>query len=156
LRKGSAIVPGETEDALATRQPWSRDEVDLIVVDYFLMLRAELAGEPCSEADHNNELRPLLDNRSKQAVELQHQNISAVLVEMGLPYIDGYKPARNDQKSILPQAVEDYLIRHPGFFDTLTDGAILNPPSLPRIEDRPVSELLRGSARTNRRSIDRR
>jgi hypothetical protein len=33
--------------------------------DYFLMLGAELAGEPYSEADHDNELRPLLNNRSK-------------------------------------------------------------------------------------------
>jgi hypothetical protein len=138
--KGAAIVSEETEDSMATRQPWSRDEVDLIIADYFLMLRAELAGEPYSKADHNNELRPFLNNRSKQAVEFKHQNISAVLVEMGLPYIDGYKPARNYQKTVLPQAVEDYLIRHPGFFDTLCDGVILNPPSLPRIEDRPVED----------------
>ena len=32
---------------------------------------------------------------------------------MGLPYIDGYKPAKNYQKTVLPQAIEDYLIRHP-------------------------------------------
>ena len=37
--KGAEIMSEETEDSLATRQPWSRDEVVLIVADYFLMLR---------------------------------------------------------------------------------------------------------------------
>ena len=84
----------EAEDSERGR-PWSREEVDLIVADYFLMLRAELAGEPYSKAEHNRALQPLLDGRSKSSVEFKHQNISAVLVGMGLPYIDGYKPARN-------------------------------------------------------------
>jgi hypothetical protein len=89
----------ELAEATSERgQPWSRDEVDLIVADYFLMLRAELAGKPYSKAEHNRTLRPLLDNRSKSSIEFKHQNISAVLVGMGLPYIDGYKPAKNYQK----------------------------------------------------------
>ena len=105
------------------------------------MLRAELAGEPYSKADHNRALQPLLDGRSKSSIEFKHQNISAVLVGMGLPYIDGYKPARNYQKAILPQAIEDYLIRHPEFFDSLADGAILNPIVAPTIGDRPVEAI---------------
>ena len=107
----------EAEEASERGRPWARDEVDLIVADYFLMLRAELAGEPYSKAEHNRALQPLLDGRSKSSIEFKHQNISAVLVGMGLPYIDGYKPARNYQKTVLPQAVDDYLIRHPEFFD---------------------------------------
>jgi hypothetical protein len=137
--KGSETESEESEDSPG-RRTWSRHEVELIVADYFLMLQAELAGEPYNKADHNRDLRPLLNNRSKSSVELKHRNISAVLEQMGLPYVDGYLPARNYQKTVLPQAIEDYLIWHPGFFDTLADVGILNPPSVPRIEDRPVEE----------------
>src|SRR5207237_352308 len=80
------------------RRDWSRDEVDLIVSDYFRMLRAELDGGSYSKAAHNRGLQPLLDGRSKSSIEFKHQNISAVLVGLGLPYIDGYKPARNYQR----------------------------------------------------------
>ena len=56
--KGSGSSSEEAEDALGRGQAWSREEVDLIVADYFTMLRAELAGEPYSKADHNRALRP--------------------------------------------------------------------------------------------------
>ena len=102
------------------------------------MLRSELAGEPYSKADHNRALQPLLGGRSKGSVEFKHQNISAVLVGMGLPYIDGYKPARNYQKAVLPQAVEDYLIRHPELLEALAESPVLNPTSPPPIAERPV------------------
>jgi len=129
------------EEASERGQPWTRDEVDLIVADYFLMLRAELAGEPYSKAEHNRALKPLLDNRSKSSIEFKHQNISAVLVGMGLPYIEGYKPARNYQRAVLPQAVEGYLIRHPDFFDSVADGVVLNPVAAPVIGDLQVEDL---------------
>jgi hypothetical protein len=59
----------ETEDASERGRAWSRDEVDLIVADYFTMLRAELAGEPFSKAEHNRALQPLLSGRSKGSIE---------------------------------------------------------------------------------------
>ena len=109
---GRPGAPSRAEEASERGRAWSRDEVDLIVADYFLMLRAELAGKPYSKAEHNRALQPLLDGRSKSSVEFKHQNIGAVLVSMGLPYIDGYKPAKNYQRAVLPQAIDDYLIRH--------------------------------------------
>jgi Domain of unknown function (DUF3883) len=140
-RKDAGSGIESSEEASERGQPWSPEEVDLIVADYFLMLRSELAGEPYSKADHNRCLQPLLDGRSKSSVEFKHQNISAVLVGLGMPYIDGYKPARNFQKAVLPQAVEDYLIRHPDFFDSLADGAILSPVVAPRIVERSVEDI---------------
>ncbi len=89
---------------------WSRQEVDLIVADYFAMLADELAGRPYSKAEHRRALRPLLDDRSKGSVEFKHGNISAVLCEMGLPYIQGYKPAPNYQ-GILAEVVVARLVR---------------------------------------------
>jgi hypothetical protein len=46
--------------------------------------------------------------RTHRSVEFKHQNISAVLEEMGLPWIVGYKPKRNYQASIFG-AIDRYL-----------------------------------------------
>lgn len=87
---------------------WSNTEVQLIVADYFNMLSAELKGEVYSKAEHRRALKPLLQNRSDSSVEYKHQNISAVLIELGQPYIKGYIPRFNYQ-AILKDAVVDYL-----------------------------------------------
>ena len=89
-RKDIGSVAEWEEVASERGLPGSPEEVDLIVADYFLMLRSELAGESYSKAGHNRALQPLLDGRSKSSVEFKHQNISAVLIGLGMPYIDGY------------------------------------------------------------------
>ena len=76
---------------------WSRQEVEATVRDYFDMLASELEGEWFNKAAHNRGLRAQLDGRSRGAVERKHQNISAVLIELGFPYISGYKPLSNVQ-----------------------------------------------------------
>ena len=77
----------------AAGSPWSAHEVELVVADYFAMLRAELLGEKYVKADHRRRLEPLLDGRSSKSVEWKCENVSAVLIELGYPYIDGYKPS---------------------------------------------------------------
>ena len=61
------------------------------------MLCLELRGQPYTKKDRNRRLREHLDARSHGSVEFKHQNISAVLDAMGLPYIEGYKPRGNVQ-----------------------------------------------------------
>lgn len=92
-------------------QDWSQAEVDATVQDYFDMLRAEAAGEPYNKSEHNQALRRLLNGRSKSSVELKHQNISAVLDAIGLPYINGYKPRGNSQL-LLRKSVQAYVLKH--------------------------------------------
>ena len=79
-------------------EDWSPQEVAATVVDYFAMLQHELRGESYSKAEHNRRLRSLLNNRSPGAIEFKHANISAVLIQLGFPYIDGYKPRSNYQE----------------------------------------------------------
>ncbi len=69
---------------------WSNIEVELIIADYFQMLSLELKGDSYSKAEHRRSLIPLLTNRSDGSVEFKHQNISAVLINLGQPYIKGY------------------------------------------------------------------
>lgn len=91
---------------------WSNIEVELIVADYFNMLSSELKGEPYSKTEHRRTIIPLLANRSEGSIEFKHQNISAVLINLGQPYIKGYLPRFNYQKS-LEDKVIDYLIQKP-------------------------------------------
>lgn len=87
---------------------WSDIEVELIVADYFSMLSDQSLGKQYSKAQHRRNLLPLLNNRSEGSVEFKHQNISAVLVSLGQPYIKGYLPRSNYQK-ILQEKVIEYL-----------------------------------------------
>ena len=91
--------------------PWTDEENDLIVADYFAMLAADLAGRPYIKADHNRRLRTRLD-RSRPSIEFKHRNISAVLKGLGETWLTGYLPAFNIQMS-LADAVARWLHRQP-------------------------------------------
>ena len=90
---------------------WSRIELDLIVADYFAMLKEEQAGRKVHKTDHRRALMTHV-HRSKGSIEFKHQNISAVLTQLGLPRIDGYLPAWNFQGTIA-DAIGRYLDGNP-------------------------------------------
>lgn len=90
---------------------WSKIEVALIVADYFDMLIKELNRIPFRKSDHRRQILPLLNNRSEGSIEFKHQNISAILINLGRPYIAGYLPRYNYQ-NLLEDEVIDYLIQH--------------------------------------------
>jgi hypothetical protein len=89
-------------------EDWSRQEVEAIVSVYFRMLAQELRGEPFSKVLARKQLEPLLNNRSEGSIGRKHSNISAVLIELGFPYISGYKPLSNYQR-LLYEVVRDRL-----------------------------------------------
>jgi hypothetical protein len=90
---------------------WSDDELDIIIADYFSMLRSELDSIEYNKSAHRRSLVSLT-GRTEGSVERKHQNISAVLCELALPTISGYKPLPNFQKSII-DAVDRYLTLNP-------------------------------------------
>lgn len=87
---------------------WSKAEVEATVADYLGMLEKELAGVSYSKTAHRRHLVGLLDGRSEQSVEFKHANISAVLIELGFPYIAGYKP-RSNYQGLLHDVVSERL-----------------------------------------------
>lgn len=99
---------------------WGSDELDAIVEDYFTMLAAEQQGRPYVKARHAQALMDQI-GRTHRSVEFKHMNVSAVLAELGLPTIRGYKAKPNYQNAIFP-AIGRYLSAHPEF---------LNDESLP-------------------------
>ena len=74
------------------------------------MLSLEAHQLPYKKTVFNEELRAKLNGRSKASVELKFQNVSAVLNDLCLPFIAGYKPRGNSQL-LLRQAVQDVVLR---------------------------------------------
>ncbi|MFQ7899391.1 DUF3883 domain-containing protein [Stutzerimonas degradans] len=119
----ATVVPALTNlgfTIIRTGEDWSQTEVEATVRDYFEMLRAEAAGVAYNKSEHNHALRRLLNGRSKSSVELKHQNISAVLDALGLPYINGYKPRGNSQL-LLRKSVQAYVLKHQQAVGTIVD-----------------------------------
>lgn len=104
---------------------WNRTEVEATVADYLHMLLLELSGQTYNKTTHRRGLLAKLDNRSESAIEFKHRNISAILIELGFPYITGYKPSGNYQL-LLREVVEDRIAK-----DQLLDNAALTASSAP-------------------------
>jgi len=97
------------------RTDWTEREIDLIVADYFDMRSLELAGRPFVKAHRNAALQELIA-RSRGSIEFKHQNISAVLYELSMRWIDGYKPMANFQRALV-DGVERYIAGNPALLE---------------------------------------
>ena len=114
--------------------PWSAEEVRFAIEDYFSMLREELQGADYNKTGHRKQLLPHLQGRNDGSVERKHQNISAVLIELGLPYIDGYKPLANYQR-LLKQSIVEHIESHQDILRELSAMADLTAPEPPPLLD---------------------
>jgi hypothetical protein len=112
---------------------WSRAEVEATVADYFDMLEREIRGVEYNKSEHRRRLTALLRHRSDGAIERKHQNISAVLIELGFVYIPGYKPLRNYQQLLL-DVVSDRLEADRTLGD-LVCSQMAEPATVPSVED---------------------
>src|SRR3546814_3273745 len=79
------------------------------------MLTAEVSGQLYVKRHHSVALMEQI-GRTHRSVEFKHQNISAVLEELGMSWIQGYKPKRNYQDAIFG-AIERYVLVHPEVLD---------------------------------------
>jgi len=116
-----------------TGKPWNRMEVEATVADYLTMLRLERMGEPYNKSEHRRRLGKILVDRPEGAIERKHQNISAVMRELNLPYIDGYKPLGNYQ-SMLGEVVLAQVLEAKDLLSIL-DQEVVEPAELPPVED---------------------
>ena len=81
-------------------EDWTAREIDAAVASYFAMLSNEIAGLPNNKAERNRALQVEIP-RNRGAIEFKHQNISAVMLGLGQPWIKGYKPAANFQNALV-------------------------------------------------------
>jgi hypothetical protein len=125
-------------------------EVDLIIADYIDMLTHELSGRKFNKTEHRKAILSLLNGRSPGSVERKHQNISAVMIDLGLPYVSGYKPLGNFQALLYERMVE-FLVRNPDFFDLVRDfvdrpaALVFETDFLSKREDAPAPRELNNS-----------
>jgi hypothetical protein len=112
---------------------WSRLEVEVTVADYFDMLDKEIRGIEYNKTSHRKQLSSRLNDRSDGAIERKHQNISAVLILLGFPYISGYKPLGNFQH-LLYEVVVDRL-RASNNLEEIVRKQVVQPADIPSVED---------------------
>jgi len=118
---------------VALGQNWTTTELDAIVADYFDMLRDEIRGAAFNKAAHNRELQKRIA-RSRTSIEFKHCNITAVLEELGVSGIVGYRRRDNYQGAILG-AIERHLDHTGGKDLSLVPKA---PAGLLDVVDAPV------------------
>jgi len=106
-----------------TGSDWSKGEIDLIVADYFDMLRMERLGQGYVKAERNRALQEIT-HRSRGSIEFKHQNISAVLLKLGLDWIPGYKPMMNYQNALI-DGIERYLDQSKDAFSTSPEATLV-------------------------------
>ncbi len=81
------------------------------------MLEKELQGTVFNKTGHRKALLKRLKERSNGSVEFKHQNISAILLRIGRPFIKGYKPMPNYQHALEEEVFRmlqshEYQLRH--------------------------------------------
>lgn len=76
---------------------WDEKEIRASIQEYFKLLNAQLAGLQTNKSAIYKKLSTAFPERSSKAFELKFQNISAILYEENLPYVDGLRPRSNYQ-----------------------------------------------------------
>lgn len=83
----------QTSDPVGvTGHPWTETEIEATVAAYFEMLAMQFAGEHFTKVDFVRRLQALMPARNARAIESKFQNISAILTEIGLDWMEGYRP----------------------------------------------------------------
>jgi hypothetical protein len=95
---------------------WTVEEVAVLVGSYFLMLAEERAGREYNKSEYRRGVIAEI-GRKPGSIERKLQNVSAVLDEIGVPWIQGYKPLPHYQDALVA-VVEQQLLRHPEIFVT--------------------------------------
>lgn len=137
---------------------WTEKEVAVIIEDYFKMLQLELNKERYNKSTHRSFVLPKLNDRSEGSIEFKHQNISAVLAEAGIPFINGYKPRFNYQQ-LLADEVLKYIsnnqqsleIEFEKFSDEIVAPQIIKPIDFEKLlDDEPATSVVNDSEPTYR------
>jgi Protein NO VEIN, C-terminal len=125
LSQGINFMAGDSD--------WTRFEVETTIADYLHMLVLEYSGQSYNKAAHRRALQAKLNNRTEGAIELKHQNISAVLHELGFHWIPGYKP-RGHYQTLLRVVVEEQLAKNK-LVDEAALSATSSPAAVPLLDD---------------------
>lgn len=116
---------------MAVGEVWSDIEVEAVISDYLHMLLLQESGQRYNKSEHRRQLMSKLSGRSDGSVELKHQNISAVLLELGYPWISGYKPRGNYQRALYEKLVS--RLKSDRKIDEVVSSAVEQPAIVPLV-----------------------
>lgn len=119
---------------------WTEFEIDAVVADYFGMLADELAGRSFIKLALYRSLAEKIP-RNIKSIERKHQNISAIMIGFGQPWVTGLKPAKHYQNA-LADGVLRWLDQRPDWLEPRIQADEGNPV-------RKVSSLLIGPPPTH-------
>lgn len=136
-------------------QDWSIDEVRAAVAAYFDLLEQELRDERLNKSAARRRLNAILQTRTPGAIERKHQNISAIMIELGYPPIAGYKPLYNYQRLLadvvraelrtatsLIAAIQARTEQPLGDEPSMTGNALVRPVDMPVADARATSMVI--------------
>jgi len=101
-----------------------------VVTDYLDMLAAELRGEMYSKADHRNRLAKELGVEDADIIDVAFQQVSAVMLALGLPVVDGFRPL-GGYPTALATAVHEHLETNPDLVEALWIGGDAHKVTVP-------------------------
>lgn len=78
---------------------WADQELHILISEYQKMLAAELNGKAYIKRRHNENVVKQT-GRTRASVEFKFCNLSAVLDDLDITYVEGYKPRSNYQKRL--------------------------------------------------------
>lgn len=90
----------------------------ILVENYFVMLDAELQGELYSKADHRNRIAAEAGMQDENVIDRLQQDVSAVLAEAGMPFVDAFPPITAPSASI-ESAVHVFIEENPELVEAL-------------------------------------
>jgi Domain of unknown function (DUF3883) len=115
-------VAADGIDASKEGTDWTADEVAVLVGSYFLMLAEERAGRDYNKSEYRRSVIAAI-GRKPGSIERKLQNVSAVLDEIGIPWIQGYKPLPHYQDALVA-VVEQQLLLDPEWFEAAAAGPL--------------------------------
>jgi hypothetical protein len=107
-------------------------EAEATVADYLAMLKMELRGLSYNKSEHRRALA-LRVKRSNLAIDRKHMNVSAILGELGFPWIDGYKPYSNYQ-NLLREVVVNQVAMD-GELKAMVEAVVTAEPTVEDVPD---------------------
>jgi uncharacterized protein DUF3883 len=115
-------VASDGIDASKEGTDWTADEVAVLVGSYFLMLAEERVGRDYNKSEYRRGVIAAI-GRKPGSIERKLQNVSAVLDEIGIPWIQGYKPLPHYQDALVA-VVEQQLLHHAELFEAAAVGPL--------------------------------
>jgi hypothetical protein len=154
-------VTGIELDEGATGKPWVAAEIKTVVDAYLDMLLKQVRGERYTKRSIVRDLQRVLPARSSTSIERKLANVSAILDEEGIAWIDGYKPYSHYQGALREEVlaaidpgrtVWDALLNYqttlvaPRPTRQATEDVLVPPPGSPQAGRRRSSVSLGASA----------